>query len=156
MRKRTDKERLVLGRVESIFRGLNLDKDDAGYVPLLDVITYAYAFPKEELTKIVEILSVENYYLGIRSLNGKNISQVEALYSAMVHTIKFVIESGNNDDLATLELYGMNVILKGKRGVELENVLLDEIGEKYQQYSNDEKIVLFFVKKILKAIKGEV
>lgn len=156
MRKRTDKEREVLGRVESIFRLLNLDKNDAGYVPLLDVIIYAYAFPEEELTKIVELLSVENYYLGIRSLNEENLSQIDALYSAMVHTIKFTIESGKDEDLATLKLYGMKIILKGKRGAELERILLDEIGKKYQPYSNDEKIVLFFIKKILKAIKGEV
>lgn len=156
MRKRTDKEKEVLGRVESILRLLNLDKNDAGYVPLLDFIIYAYAFPEEELTKIVEILSIENYYLGIRSLNEENVSIVEALYSAMVHIIKFIIESGSDEDLVNLELYGMKVILKGKRGAELENILLDEIGEKYQQYSNDEKIVLFFVKKILKAIKEEV
>ncbi len=155
MRKRTQKEVIALGRVESIFRELNLDKNNEGYVPLLDVIIYACAFPEEELVKVVETLSIENYYLGIRFLDSKTGNKTEALYAAMVHTIKATIESGDDEDLKNLELDKMKVILEGKRGEDLEKALLAEIGEKYHQYSNDEKITLFFVKKILKVIKDE-
>lgn len=153
MRKRTDKEIQALGKVEAIFRQLGINKDGGGYVPLLDCIIYAYAFPDTSLTTVVTILSKENYYLGIRLADRADSTQTEKIYSEMVHTIKSAIDCPNIDYLRTLELDGMKVILKGKRGEELEKVLLAEIGEKYHQYSNDEKIVLFFIKKILKAVK---
>lgn len=155
MRKRTDKEKQTLGQVEVIFRQLRMDKNNGGYMPLLDTIVYAYAFPYEELTKIINDLSTENYYLGIR-VGNTSITQKEMLYQEMVHTIKSAIDCPDKRYLKALELDGMKVILEGKSGAELEKVLLAEIGEKYLQYSNEEKIVLFFIKKILKKIKNEV
>ena len=154
MRKRTDKEIGAMGKVEAIFRQLGIDKDGGGYAPLLDCIIYAYAFPYTSLITVVEILSKENYYLGIRLADKADATQTEKIYSEMVHTIKSAIDCPNIGYLKTLELDGMKVILKGKRGKELEQVLLAEIGEKYHQYPNDEKIVLFFIKKILKAVKN--
>ena len=154
MRKRTDKEIEAFGMVEAIFRQLRISKDGGGYAPLLDCIIYAYAFPDISLIDVVERLSKENYYLGIRLADRVDATQTEKIYSEMVHTIKSAIDCPNISYLKTLELDGMKVILKGKRGKELEKVLLAEIGKKYHQYSNDEKIVLFFIKKILKAVKN--
>lgn len=154
MRGRTDKEIQAMGNVEAIFRQLGIEKDGGGYAPLLDCIIYAYAFPNVSLTEVVEILSKENYYLGIRLADKANATQTERIYSEMVHTIKSAIDCPDLNYLKFLGLDGMKVILKGKRGNELEQVLLAEIGKEYHQYTNDEKIVLFFIKKILKAIKN--
>lgn len=154
MRERTDKEREALGRVEAIFRQLGTNKDGGGYAPLLDCIIYAYAFPNEPLTEVVEELSKENYYLGIRLAEKTDATKIEKIYSEMVHTIKSAIDCPDLKYLSSLGLDGMKVILQGKRGDELEAALLTEIGEEYHQYSNDEKIVLFFIKRILKAVKN--
>lgn len=154
MRERTEKEREALGRVEAIFRQLRINKDGGGYAPLLDCVIYAYAFPNVPLTEVVEKLSKENYYLGIRLAEKTDATKIEKTYSEMVHIIKSAIDCPDIGYLRTLELEGMKVILKGKKGEELKKVLLAEIGEKYAKYSNDQKIVLFFVKKILKAVKN--
>lgn len=153
MRKRTELEKAVLGKVEVIFRYLKIERETIGYAPLLDIILYAYAFPKESLTGIIKMLAKENYYLGIKSISAKNVMNYEeAMYYEVVHTIKTAIERAEDIDLKELELDKLNVILKGKRGVVLEEKLLIEIGKKYAQYSNDEKIALYFIKKILKAV----
>lgn len=154
--KRIDKRKEVLGRVEVIFRQLGVNKVDGGYAPLLDSIVYAYTFPDMPLTEVIEYLSKEKHYLRIRIANRIDATRLEKIYAEMVHTIKSAIDCPNINYLKVLGLDVMKVILEGKTGEELETVLLDEIGEKYQQYSNDEKIVLFFIKKILKEIKGEV
>lgn len=156
MRKRTDVEKEVLGKVEVIFRDLKIERETIGYAPLLDIIIYAYAFPEESLTSIIGKLTEENYYLGIKCILVKNvISYKEAVYYEVVHTIKTAIERADDVDLKELQLDKLNIILKGKRGLALEEELIAEIGKKYEQYSNDEKIALYFIKKILKAIKKE-
>ena len=154
MRKKTDKEKEVLGKAEVILRLLQIDKENAGYAPLLDVIAYAYASPNKELMQIIETLSQKNYYLGIHTSHSKMDIKAE-LYSKIVHTVKTAIECGRKDYLVSLELDGLKVILQGNTGQELEELLIPEIGEKYRLYSNDEKIVHFFIKKILKAVKEE-
>lgn len=188
MRKKTDKEKEILGQVEVILRRLKIDKNNAGYAPLLDAIVYAYAFPDEGLTEIIDMLSKENYYLGLHlthiksdlevEINSESIHTVKTdiegvdeqnlqqknkkmdtraeIYSEIVHTVKTAIEGGHKQYLKELQLDGLNVILHGKREGELEGLLLTEIGNKYRKYSNDEKIVLFFIKKILKAVKNPV
>lgn len=154
MRKRTDVEKEVLGKVEVIFRYLKIERETIGYAPLLDIIIYAYAFPEESLTGIIKRLTEENYYLGIKNISTKNaVDYNVTVYYEVVHTIKTAIERADDIDLKELQLDKLNIILKGKRGVALEEELLSEIGEKYAQYSNDEKIALYFIKKILKAIK---
>lgn len=157
MRKRTDKEKEVLGKVEAIFKNLDLDKENQGYVPLLDATVYAYAYPKQGLIEIIELLSRKNHYLGLLQLEGSQELRTtsERVYLAIVHTVKSGIERAEREYLEMLQLDSLEVILSGKRGVELEELLLHEIGEDYAEYSNDEKIVLFFIKKILKAVKNE-
>lgn len=155
MRKKTDKEKEILGQVEVILRRLKIDKNNAGYVPLLDAIAYAYAFPDEGLTEIIDMLSKENYYLGLHVAHSEMDARAE-LYAKIVHTVKSAIEGGDGHYLRNLQLDSLMVILQGKRDKELEELLLTEIGDKYSQYSNDEKIVLFFIKKILKAVKNPV
>lgn len=155
MRIRTKKEKEILGKVEVIFRQLNIYKGSPGYPILLDVTVYAYAFPEEGLEEIIDFLSKENCYLGFRDPEYQKLSPKEKMYAEMVHTVKSAIEGTDERYLEEIQLEGLNVILKGKRGKDLEEVLLSEIGEKYAQYSNDEKIVLFFVKRILKAVKNE-
>lgn len=153
MRERTPLEKEVLGKVEVIFRYLNIERETIGYVPLLDIIMYAYAFPEKSLNSIIKKLAKENYYLGIKSISTKNeMGYEETVYYEVVHTIKTAIERAEDVDLEELQLDKLNVILKGKRGLDLEEELLEEIGEKYAKYSNDEKIVLYFIKKILKAV----
>ncbi len=155
MRKKTDKEKEIMGQVEEVLRWLQINKDSAGYMPLLDSIVYAYAFPDEGLTDIIDMLSRENYYLGLHDENS-NVDARDAIYSKIVSTVKSAIEAGDRQYMMYLQLDRLKVILQGKRGKELEDLLLTELGDKYRQYSNDEKIVLFFIKKILKAVKNEV
>ncbi len=153
MRKRTDKEKAVLGKVELILIQLDLAKDTAGYVPLLDAIACGYAFPEKELTQIICELAKENYYLGLHMFGLDGVSNTEvALYSAMVHDIKTGIERANEEYLQNLQLDKLQIILKGKDEKVLEAELINEIGQKYVKYSNNEKIVLYFVRKILKVI----
>lgn len=153
MRKRTDLEKQVLGKVEVILRYLKIDRETIGYAPLLDIIIYAYAFPEESLTQIVSRITKENYYPGIQCIYNKNVMDFEkTMYFEVVHTIKRAIERAEFIDLKELQLDKLNVILKGKIGIDLEEELLAEIGERYSRYSNDEKIAVYFIKKILKAI----
>lgn len=155
MRKKTSKEKEVLGKIEYVLRQLYVSRDTVGYVPLLDAIAYTYAFPEKGILEAMEVLEKENYYLGVYPTDSKTAEDDAKLYPTIVHTVKTAIDSKNKSYLRTLQLDRMKVILDGKRGYELEEVLLAEIGEKYVQYSNDEKIVLFFIKKILKAIKKQ-
>lgn len=154
MRKREDKELEAMGKVEAIFRQLGINKNGGGYAPLLDCIIYAYAYPTTPLIGVVEFLSKNNYYLGIRLADKVGSTQTEKMYEEMVHIIKSAIDCPDLEYLSSLGLDKMKVILQGKRGDELEVALLAEIGEKYHQYSNDEKIALFFIEKILKAVKN--
>lgn len=146
MRKRTEKEREVIGKVEAIFRNLDIDRNIVGYAPLLDITVYAYAFPKETFSKIMTDLSKQNYYLGVSGAS-------EEIYSEIVHIVKYTVERADNDYLAHLGLDKLQVILKGKRNEELERELIASIGESYSEYSNDEKIVFFFIKRILDELK---
>lgn len=147
MRKRTEREREVIGKVEVIFRQLNILKDHGGYPPLLDIVVYAYAFPNEGFDEIISTLSEKNYYLGIPK-NSK-----ESICSEIVHIVKLAIERADDDYLAYLNLDKLRIILSGKRDEELEKELIHSIGEKYVKYPNDEKIVFFFLKRILEELK---
>lgn len=146
MRKRNPKEIGIIGKVETIFRSLNIDRTLVGYAPLLDVTVHAYAFPEKDFNKIITDLSRENYYLGISSSEG-------GIYSEIVHIVKYTVERANNDYLTYLRLDKLQVILKGKRDEELEKELIASLGENYSEYSNDEKIVFFFIKRILDELK---
>lgn len=151
MRKRTDKEKRVIGKAESIFRQLKINRASGGYIPLLDTVVYAYAFPEKSLTEIVDTLTRENYYLGIRIAENSNSNLQEKIYSEMVHTVKSALDCPNKELLKELGIDKLSVIL-GLRGEELEKSLMDELGPKYQDYTNDEKVVFFFIKKVLKAM----
>lgn len=173
MRKKTDKEKEVLGSVEWLLRNLNIKNETLGYGPLMDIIAYAYAFPEEDLGDIVKLMEKENYYVGIFPERSRSKTDVVSepkenaeyviprfseqekndaeMYPTLVHAIKTAIEGANQEYLQELELDKLNTILKGKLD-EREEELLSEIGAKYEQYSNDERIVFYFIKKILKRI----
>lgn len=164
MRKRTIKEKKVMGKVEEILRQLKITNSTPGYMPLLDTIVYAYAFPEQDFLDIIAYLERENYYVGIAPRKKENDADTktnpkttgskrnEDILSAMVTSIETTIEKANTGYLSSLELNKLNKILpeEEKTTEEKENDLLSEIGEKYKKYTYDEKIIVYFSKKILK------
>lgn len=148
MRTRTQEEKAVLGKVEVIMRNLCIKKTTRGYSPLLDIIAYAYAYPEKDILDIVEYLSGENSYVGVfldvEDGDEKNVDN--RIFPAMIRTIETAIERADNEYLKVLKLDKLKLILDEHSDEEL----ISEIGTKYEQYEHDEKILVYFVKKVLK------
>lgn len=147
MRKRTERENAVLGRVELMMRNLSIRKDKRGYRHLVDIITYAYVNKSEDIIDIAKFLQKENFYVGIflEEVSSKN-NAVNQIWPALVQTIETAIEHANDEYLKKLGLDKLKIILEDHSAEEL----IAEIGEKYVKYAHDEQIVVYFVKKILK------
>ena len=84
MRKRTETEKKAMGLVDPIFRDLAIKKGSRGYMPLLDIICYAYANPDCSFEAILTLIQKENYYVGI-----KDDPQVETAETLKSRDFKF-------------------------------------------------------------------
>ena len=161
MRKRTETEKKAMGLVDPIFRDLAIKKGSRGYMPLLDIICYAYANPDCSFEAILTLIQKENYYVGIK--DDPQVETAETLKSrdfrfkpSMVRTIETAIEGTNLDVLEKYGLKELLVILKENKsdGVSVEDELLQKIGEKYARYQeHEDRVIIFFCKKILNYIK---
>lgn len=147
MRRRTERENAVLGKVELIMRNLSIRKDTRAYGHLVDIITYAYVHKDEDIIDIANFLQKENFYVGVclgEVYSEKN--AVNKIWPALIRTIETAIEHANDRYLQELGLDKLKIILDDHSAEEL----IAEIGEKYIKYAHDEQILVYFVKKILK------
>ena len=56
MRQRTGREKYAMGLLNPIFRDLAIKKGTRGYMPLMDLICYAYENPDKSFHDIIEYL----------------------------------------------------------------------------------------------------
>lgn len=149
MRKRTDGEKAAMGRIVPILEGLDIKKNTRGYMPLLDLMSYAAAYPNVKLKDILEELSNNNTYIGISITEDKKDNQV---FPAMVRTIESAFERGRDTQLKELGISKdvIDKVLDSKGDEEDQQELLEVLGGEYKKYSHEERIVFYFVKKILK------
>lgn len=149
MRKRTDGEKAAMGRIVPILEGLDIKKNTRGYMPLLDLMSYAAAYPNVKLRDIIDELSKNNTYIGISIIEDKKDNQV---FPAMVRTIESAFERGRDTQLKELGISKevIDKVLDSKGDKEDQLELLEVLGEEYKSYSHEERIVFYFVKKILK------
>ena len=159
MRYKTDKEKEIMGKVELMLRRLKINRESEGYVPLVDIIVYAYAFPDESILDIAKKLNTENHYLGIAQYDRiayyhkVQIKEGQTLLPALVRTIGFAIERADEQYLAELRMGKLVTIIKDTE--DAEEAFLSEIGEaKYGQYTHLERVLIYFVKKVLKYLKA--
>lgn len=147
MRKRTEKEREAIGRIVPILVSLDIKKGTRGYVPLLEIMSYAAAYPNVEFEDIIKELSEGNSYNGVNIWNKDSENQ---LMPSMVRTIETALERGDN---SRLEEIGISEEII-KRILDSDNYnkeeLLQVLGEKYEKYTHEERIVYYFIKKVLK------
>ena len=149
MRKRTDGEKVAMGRIVPILERLDIKKNTRGYMPLLDLMSYAAAYPNVKLKDIIDELSNNNTYIGISITEDKKDNQV---FPAMVRTIESAFERGRDTQLKELGISKevIDKVLDSKGDKEDQLELLEVLGEEYKSYSHEERIVFYFVKKILK------
>ena len=149
MRKRTDGEKAAMGRIVPILERLDIKKNTRGYMPLLDLMSYAAAYPNVKLRDIIDELSNNNTYIGISITEDKKDNQV---FPAMVRTIESAFERGRDTQLKELGISKevIDKVLDSKGDKEDQLELLEVLGEEYKSYSHEERIVFYFVKKILK------
>lgn len=151
MRKKSDKEKEILGRVVQVLNVLRIKKSTRGYAPLLDFISYAAVHPEVSLESISKYLLDNNTYIGISSgVYSRN--HDKELMPSMVRTIETALERGNDESFRKLDMSEdvIERILDSDTYTEID--LLEVLGEKYADYSHEERVVFYFVKKIVKYI----
>lgn len=201
MRKRTETEKMAMGLLNPIFRNLAIKKGTRGYMPVMDLICYAYENPDKKFHDIIEYLAKENYYVGVKITRseeeiaahietaaklamksaleaGKTSSEAKlesdeaarkakrvlaneaefSLIPSMERSIETALEGTSAE---TLSLYGiekLSILIEAVDAESQENLeeqLLEDLGEKYNEYkTHNERVIVFFTKKLLKYIKG--
>ena len=157
MRKKSTEELIVMGRITPILASLEIRKDIRGYGPLLDFISYAGAYPQVELRDILPLITDKNDFLGLSTIAAQKVpatpeEEDKHMMSAMVRVIETALEGTKE---AALKRVGMpkDVI---KTILDTDNcskeVLVEVLGDKYQEYTHEEIVVFYFTKKILKAV----
>lgn len=146
MRKRTEKEKEAMGRIVPVLESLKIKKSTRGYVPLLDIMSYAAAYPEVKFKDIVNILLDGYTYIGITDAKNKPLNH---LFPAMVRTIETALEKSNDAALVQLGM-SEEIITKILDSDNYnEDDLLAVLGEQYKDYSHEERIVFYFIKKVL-------
>lgn len=201
MRKRTDGEKYAMGLLDPIFRDLAIKKGTRGYMPVMDLICYAYENPDKKFHDIIKYLAKENYYVGVK-ITRSDEEITERIETAAKLAMKSALEEGKTSSEAKLEadeaakrvkgalaneaefslipsmersietalegtpaeilsLYGiekLSILVEAVDVVDrekLEEQLLADLGEKYNEYkTHNERVIVFFAKKLLKHIKG--
>lgn len=99
MRKRTEKEKEAMGLLAPIFRELSIKKGTRGYEPVMDLISYAYAYPDKKILEIMQNLEKENFYISIKM--AKKPEEVEAkIQAAAKKAIVKALEEGKTNQEA--------------------------------------------------------
>lgn len=199
MRTRTEKEKEAMGMLNTVFRELSIKKGTRGYLPVMDMICYAYAYPEQKFSEIIKILSKENFYVGVKQT--RTVEEIEAkvqevckqamreaiekcktveetqefveckiqkaeavlaeeakfsLLPSMRRSIATALEGTPKELLAKYGLEKLSIILEDGNPIErakIEEKLLEDLGEKYSEYETyEERVIVFFAKKILKYI----
>ena len=150
MRKRTEAEKIAMGRIVPVLERLRIKKTTRAYVPLLDFMSYAAAYPDVEFNDIVKLLLEGNTYIGVNLADKDSENQ---LMPSMVRTIETALERGKNEYLHEIGI-SEEVIRRVLNSQDYDpEDLLQVLGEKYQKYTHEERIVYYFVKKVLKYLK---
>ena len=200
MRERTETEKIAMGKLNPIFRDLAIKKGTRGYMPVMDLICYAYENPDKKFHDIIEYLAKEKYYVGVKITRPQEEITARIEVAAKL-AMKSALEAGKTSDEAKLESdeaarsersslaneaefslipsmersietalegtpidilckYGiekLSVLVEGVGAVEqeeMEKQLLADLGEKYNEYkTHNERVIVFFAKKLLKYIK---
>ena len=151
MRKRTEAEKVTMGRIVPVLENLRIKQNTRGYAPLLDIMSYAAAYPNVEFRDIVSEMMNNNTYTGISMFTKEPENQ---LFPSIVRTIETAFERGRNEYLQEIGI-SEEVI---RRVLHSENYdpedLLEVLGEKYADYSHEERIVYYFIKKVLKYLNN--
>ena len=147
MRKRTEAEKIAMGRIVPILENLKIKQSTRGYVPLLDIMSYALVNPNVEFRDIVDEMLKSNTYTGISVVAKESENQI---LPSMVRTIETALERGHNEYLQEIGI-SEDVIRRILYFYDYdESDLLQVLGEKYAIYSHEERIVFYFMKKVLK------
>lgn len=200
MRQRTDGEKYAMGLLDPIFRDLAIKKGTRGYMPVMDLICYAYENPDKSFHDIIEYLAKENYYVGVKITRseeeiaehietaaklamksalkaGKTSSEAKlesdeaarkakivlaneaefSLIPSMERSIETALEGTSEEILSLYGIEKLSILIEAvdvEAQWNLEEQLLEEIGEKYNEYkTHNERVIVFFAKKLLKYIK---
>lgn len=201
MRQRTDGEKYAMGLLDPIFRNLAIKKGTRGYMPVMDLICYAYENPDKNFHDIIEYLAKENYYVGVKITRseeeiaahietaaklamksaleaGKTSSEAKAesdeaarkakrvlaneaefsLIPSMERSIETALEGTAEEVLSLYGIEKLSILIEAvdvESQENLEEQLLEDLGEKYNEYkTHNERVIVFFAKKLLKYIKG--
>lgn len=153
MRTRTEEEKRVMGLLDPIFRDLTIKKSTRGYMPLMDLICYAYANPDAKFQNIMDILQKENFYVGVKEGTDEF-----TLIPSMERSLETALEGTPIEILTKYGLEKLAVLVEDRNAEEqsqMEEQLLADLGEKYSEYaSHEERVIVFFARKLLKHIKG--
>ena len=159
MRTRTEEEKRAMGLLDPIFRDLGIKKATRGYVPLMDLACYAYANPNKKFGEIIDYLGRENSYIGVKTTSSAEeiaMGMECALIPSMERTIETALEGTSLEILAMYDLDKLSVLVQDRNIQEqekMEEQLLADLGEKYNEYStHNERVIIFFVKKLLRHI----
>ena len=83
--KRTEQEKYAMGLLSPIFREINIKQDTRGYMPLVDLLCYAYAYPNVPFQEIMEILTKRNHYVGVKWIQEAETIKDESILKAATH-----------------------------------------------------------------------
>lgn len=102
MRERTAGEKYAMGLLDPIFRDLAIKRGTRGYMPVMDLICYAYENPDKKFHDIIEYLAKENYYVGVKITRSEE--EIAArIEMAAKQAMKSALEAGKTSDEAKLE-----------------------------------------------------
>lgn len=165
MRKRSEEEKRAMGLISPILREMSIKEDSRGYMPLLDLLSYAYANPKTTFQEIMRSLVEQNDYVGVKQeIDPEAIENIEwltlyenrkfSLYPSMRRCIVTCLERTNYKVLSQYGIEKLTFILKDDNIEEEERIkreLLSVIGEEYSKYETyEERVIVFFSRNILK------
>ena len=160
--KRTEQEKYAMGLLSPIFREINIKQDTRGYMPLVDLLCYAYAYPNVPFQEIMEILTKRNHYVGVKWIQeAETIKEREKakynLYPSMRRCIVTAIERTDQQTLVKYGLEELTIILGDANPEEEERIkkeLLEIIGKEYEQYdAYAERVIVFFARRILEYLR---
>ncbi len=118
----------------------------------MDLICYAYANPDMKFHKILEMLPKENFYVSVKSGTDEF-----TLIPSMERSIETALEGTPKEILLMYGLEKLEVLVQDRNAEEqkeMEEQFLEDLGEKYGQYeTHEERVVVFFARKLLKHIK---
>ena len=165
MRRRTENEKKALGLITPILREINIKQATRGYVPLVDVLCYAYANPMATFQKAMKELMAGNYYVGVK--RDEEVDYVEeryqqavnqrfTIYPSMRRCIITGLERTDKEVLVRYDLEKLTIILEAwnpKEDEKANECFFKAIGNRYARYDTyEERVIVYFCHKILNYI----